>query len=59
MINIIEYIHSKCIVYRDIKPNNFLLGLGSESSKIFLIDYRLVNKYKNPRTQRHVAIEEG
>jgi len=50
MINIIEYIHSKCIVYRDLKPDNFLLGLGTDTNKVYLIDYRLVNKYKNPRT---------
>ena len=44
MINIIEYIHSKCIVYRDLKPDNFLLGLGTDTNKVYLIDYRLVNK---------------
>jgi serine/threonine protein kinase len=50
MINVLEYIHGKCIVYRDVKPDNFLVGLGNDSSKLFLIDYRLSNKYKNPRT---------
>jgi serine/threonine protein kinase len=49
MINTLEYIHSKCIVYRDVKPDNFMLGLDIDSSKLFLVDYRLSNKYKNPR----------
>ncbi len=44
-LNIIEYIHSKELVHRDIKPNNFLIGLGSQKNKLFLIDFGYTKKF--------------
>lgn len=48
IINIIEYVHEKGIVYRDIKGENFLLGLESTpaSHKVHLIDFGLSKEYK-------------
>lgn len=37
-INRIEYVHSKCFLHRDIKPDNFVMGLGRRANQvIFLI----------------------
>jgi serine/threonine protein kinase len=39
-------LHSCGYVHRDIKPDNFLIGIGPERAKIFLIDFGLAKRYK-------------
>jgi len=33
MINRVEYVHQKSFLHRDIKPDNFLMGLGKRTSQ--------------------------
>lgn len=55
----VEYIHSKCIIHRDIKPENFLIGIGSNSKKVYIIDFGLSKKYKDPKTGEHLSLKDG
>ncbi|CAF0965669.1 unnamed protein product [Adineta ricciae] len=59
MIVRIEYIHRKYYLHRDIKPDNFLIGIGNDSTKIFLIDFGLAKKFYDYRLQKHILYREG
>eukprot|EP00742_Colponemidia_sp_Colp-10_P001312 GILJ01001414.1.p1 GENE.GILJ01001414.1~~GILJ01001414.1.p1 ORF type:complete len:411 (-),score=40.20 GILJ01001414.1:183-1415(-) len=59
MINRIEYVHAKSFIHRDIKPDNFLIGLGKKANQIFLIDFGLAKKYRDPKTQQHIPYREN
>ena len=59
MISRIEFFHAKNFLHRDIKPDNFLMGLGKKANQVFVIDYGLAKKYRDPRTQQHIPYREG
>jgi casein kinase 1 len=59
MINRIEYVHSKNFLHRDIKPDNFLIGLGKKANQVHAIDFGLAKKYRDPKTQQHIPYREG
>ncbi|GAF74658.1 unnamed protein product, partial [marine sediment metagenome] len=44
-INQLEHIHASGIIHRDIKPDNFLIGLGKDKSKVFIIDFGLSKSF--------------
>ena len=49
----IEWIHIKNVIHRDIKPDNFLVGL-KDPRIIYLIDFGLCKKYRSERTLKHI-----
>jgi serine/threonine protein kinase len=59
MICRVEYVHSKNFIHRDIKPDNFLIGLGKRSSLLHIIDFGLAKKYRDPKTHKHIPFREG
>ena len=54
MILRLQYVHSKCFIHRDIKPDNFTVGLNRDNNTVFLIDYGLSKRYRNPVTKEHI-----
>lgn len=47
--------HGKNFIHRDIKPENFLIGLGKKADHIYMIDFGLAKKFKDPRSGLHIA----
>ena len=58
MISRIEYVHNKNFIHRDIKPDNFLMGVGKSCNKVYLIDFGLAKKYRDSRTYQHIPYRE-
>lgn len=55
MLDRIEFVHSCGILHRDIKPHNFLIGLGeSGKSQVYIMDFGLAKYYKDPRSGEHI-----
>lgn len=53
MISRLEYLHSKDFIHRDLKPDNFTVGLGSTSSTVYLIDFGLAKRYCDSKGKHH------
>lgn len=58
-ISRIEYVHSKSFIHRDIKPDNFLMGLGKRANQVNIIDFGLAKKYRDPKTHIHIPYREN
>jgi serine/threonine protein kinase len=59
MINRVEYMHVRGFLHRDIKPDNFLMGIGRKANQVYIIDYGLAKKYRDLQTHKHIPYREN
>lgn len=59
MINRVEFVHSKSFLHRDIKPDNFVMGLGRRANQVYIIDFGLAKKYRDTSTHQHIPYREN
>ncbi|QPG75953.1 Casein kinase I 2 [Brettanomyces nanus] len=58
MIARIQFVHENNLIYRDIKPDNFLVGATSDDNTIYLVDFGMIKQYRNPITKQHIPYRE-
>jgi calcium-dependent protein kinase len=46
MVSAVHYLHTKCIMHRDLKLENFLFATKSATSPLVLIDFGLSKRFE-------------
>jgi len=60
MISRVQIIHEKNLIYRDIKPDNFLIGRpGTKGANVIhVVDFGMAKQYRDPKTKQHIPYRE-
>ena len=58
MIDILEFIHNKNVIHRDIKPDNFLMSNG-DNKYLYLLDFGLAKKFRENDNSKHFPFIKG
>lgn len=59
MVARIQFVHERHYLHRDVKPDNFLMGVGKRAHHVYVIDFGLAKKYRDPKTNKHIPAKEG
>ena len=59
MIERLEFMHNNNFLHRDIKPDNFLIGHGKKQNTVFIIDFGLAKRYRDPKSGEHIPYKDN
>lgn len=59
MLCCVEALHHHGYLHRDMKPENFVMGINENSSNVYLIDFGLTDKYLDFSTQAHIPYTQN
>ncbi|KAK4684727.1 hypothetical protein P7C73_g5443, partial [Tremellales sp. Uapishka_1] len=60
MLTRVQTIHEKNLIYRDIKPDNFLIGRPGTKGQhvVHVVDFGMAKQYRDPKTKQHIPYRE-
>lgn len=58
MISCMEFVHKKHFVHRDIKPDNFMMGVNDRRGQVYVIDFGLSKRFEDPKTKKHISLTQ-
>ena len=58
-ISCIENVHSCHYIHDNVKPTNFLMGLGIHENKVYIIDFGPMKMYRDWKTHLHIPYKEN
>ena len=53
LITILEFIHYKNFLHRDVSPANFVVGMGKKLHQIYAIDFAYATRYVDIHNRQH------
>ena len=59
MLSRVKFIHSRHLIHRDIKPDNFLMGINDKKKIVYIIDFGLAKRFRNKKTGLHLPYKDG
>lgn len=59
MLTRVQELHERLVVHRDVKPENFLMGLGASACTVHMIDFGLAKFFRQKETGMHLRFSTG